>query len=433
MAEILSDEDRDHCPGARLIVSFSDQDEREYLASVRASSTRSMALSRRGAWHGEWAELDPVRCSPRPARGANRPLPATEHEDPSLLTSRWHAARPIVLPGIAAHLIEEHTHAIRAGQTLHGQLKEAGGLKRWLDARAADLEPQFERLQREPALFDRERDIERWLFESHAPSGRGKRVRDLWVKSAWLSTYEADDSLRVRVSFGREERDDASSDLLRQRLVAALASVLLPESVLITENPALTGFVERCVAERVLFTQHIAYWNSPEGGALFHHDAFAEDADVVAGVGQLGVCYLQLTGSTAWLALSIADLARRVREFAESLFEGSLPWVRAQLFPNADSLARLEALLADPDALLFELGLPGCGGLGPLVNRGPEFTSYLADAGHAWVLDAGDAILLPNHGIERTVMHSVFCAGEETAYSLSLAIRPDRELVVALD
>jgi hypothetical protein len=190
------------------------------------------------------------------------------------------------------------------------------------------------------------------------------------------------------------------------------------------------SLVERFAAEPVLFTQHIAYWNGPEGGASFHHDAFAEDADAVAGVGQLGVCYVQLSGSTAWLALSIADLGSRVREFAESLAEGALPWVRAQLFPGA-RWARFEALVADDGALVTELALPGCGELGPLVNRGPEFTSFLADAGHAWILDPGDAILLPNHGLEhgleRTAMHSVFCAGDETGYALSLAIRPDRE------
>jgi hypothetical protein len=61
------------------------------------------------------------------------------------------------------------------------------------------------------------------------------------------------------------------------------------------------------------------------------------------------------------------------------------------------------------------------------VNRGPEFTAWLADAGHAALLGPGDAILLPNHGLRRTAMHSVFCAGEEVAYGLSLAIRSDRE------
>ena len=51
--------------------------------------------------------------------------------------------------------------------------------------------------------------------------------------------------------------------------------------------------------------------------------------------------------------------------------------------------------------------------MGRVVNRGPEFTSLLADAGHALVLHEGDVLLLPNHGYECTAMHSVFCAGDD--------------------
>lgn len=39
----------------------------------------------------------------------------------------------------------------------------------------------------------------------------------------------------------------------------------------------------------------------------------------------------------------------------------------------------------------------------------------------------GTWILLGNRGLGETCMHSVFCASEETGYSLSLAVRPDRE------
>ena len=119
-----------------------------------------------------------------------------------------------------------------------------------------------------------------------------------------------------------------------------------------------------------------------------------------------------------------------MQEFAESLADGELPWVRAQVFPTESSFRRFRELASDARALRGELALPGCGALCALVNRGPEFTSFLADAGHAWILDAGDAILLPNHGYDRTAMHSVFCAGDETAYGLSLAIRPDRDMTL---
>src|SRR5262249_27405143 len=152
-------------------------------------------------------------------------------------------------------------------------------------------------------------------------------------------TFDGDDSLRVRVSFGRERIDDASGDLRRQRLVARLAETLFPETRLVADHRSLVPLIEGLVRDHVLFTQTIAYWNSPEGGALFHHDAFAQDEE--AGPGQLGVCYVQLSGRTAWLALSTGDLAARVREFAAELADGSLPWVRAQLFPGQAPWRRL--------------------------------------------------------------------------------------------
>ncbi len=96
-----------------------------------------------------------------------------------------------------------------------------------------------------------------------------------------------------------------------------------------------------------------------------------------------------------------------------------------QLFPKSADWTRFERLVAEPDDLVQEPGHPGCGALGALVNRGPEFTGWLALHGHAAFLGPGDAILLPNHGLDRTCMHSVFCAGEERAFSLSVAVRAD--------
>ena len=407
---ILSDPDRDTRSGARPVVSVREQEDPTFLAAVEEKRRGSASLSRRGVWHGEWAELFEAN-----AEGEIELATALE---------RWHAAKPIVLRGAAtAEQRAEFADEIADRDELHAALQEPRGLRAFLEARASDLAPEFEPLRAPARLFDRDRDLERIVVRST----RGRKVDDLWVKSAWLSTADGEDSLRVRVSFGRERDDDASADLLRHRVVADLAARLFPESALLAANPAIAQLAERLLAGPALFTQHIAYWNAPDGGALFHHDAFAEDEEEPSRPGQLGVAYLQLTGRTAWLALSIADLARRVREFVECLLGGDLPWVAAQLFPDETARTRVDALTADPDALLAELARPGCGTLGPLVNRGPEFTAWLADAGHAALLGPGDAILLPNHGLRRTAMHSVFCAGEEVAYSLSLAIRSDRE------
>jgi hypothetical protein len=187
----------------------------------------------------------------------------------------------------------------------------------------------------------------------------------------------------------------------------------------------LGALLQRFTGRPVRFTQHIAYWNAPQGGALFHHDAFAEDAfaeDAFA-TRQLGVAFVQLAGRTLWLALSIEDLAARVTELVDLLAEGELPWVRAELFAEPDAWREVQALAADRRRLVHELGLPHCGRLHALVNRGPEFTALLADCGHAVLLRPGDVLLLPNHGLERTAMHSVFCADTRPTYGLSLALR----------
>ena len=134
--------------------------------------------------------------------------------------------------------------------------------------------------------------------------------------------------------------------------------------------------------------------------------------------------YVQLSGATLWLALSTADLVRRVREFGQALEELDMPWVAEALVAGGLAAGQLDTLLASSDeALAAELALPGCGALAPLVNLGPDFTSMLVDAGHAQLLAAGDAILLPNHGYARTAYHSVWCASPGTAFGLSVALR----------
>lgn len=396
--------DRDHCPGARPVVSYAEDDDAAYLDALDARSVRRLVLRRRGAWHGEWAELAedaaPRDTFPREAR----------------LAQRWHEAQPIVLRGLL-----DPTEAAAVGrerEALLDLLAEPGGLPTFL--RGAELPDAFQ-LGAPQALADPERDLERhgltWRpdQESGAPT-----VRDLWVKSAWLSNHEDDRSMRLRVSFGKEGPDDASRDHQRHLRVSELAEALLPEAGLVSGNEGLRERLDSLVGEPVYLTQHIAYWNAPGGGARFHHDAFAEDA---VG-GQLGVAYVQLGGTTAWLALSTRDLTARVLEAMEYMAEGELGWVREALWPNPATFERQLKLAQNPKRCSRELTRPGCGAFGKLVDRGPEFTSLLADAGHALVLGPGDAVLLPNHGFSRTCLHSVFCASEEeVAYGLSTAVR----------
>jgi len=407
--EILLAPDRDHCPGAAPVVSYRPDDDPVYLAAIERNARARVELRRRGRWHGHLAELDEGVLGRRP-------------EAPRLAvwSQRWHTARPIVWRGLVPP--EQRDGAeLGARRRLHDELKQEGGLRRFVNARRAELEPHFRVSGRTGRAHDPERDIERvgltWVLDpekAHSP-----RVKDLWLKSAWLSTHDADESLRMRLSFGREPDDDASPDLRRHLRVSELAAILLPEVELVHEHPDLAGVLADFVGGDVFFTQHIAYWNAPEGGALFHHDAFHED---VLG-GQRGVCYVQWTGASAWLALSIEDLARRVIELAELLSAGDLPDMRRELFPAEQDFLELERVCGKLERVLGELARPGCGRLAPVVNRGPEFTALLADAGHACLLHPGDALILPNHGPLRTAMHAVFCAGQEPGYGISMAIR----------
>lgn len=427
LSEILSDPTRDRIPFALPVVSWTDHDEDEYLAAIEACATATTRLERRGRDHGDWAELDPNRTPVRrtfPRRGTRA--------FQTLCAQRWQAARPIVLRGIAGEWLDAFADEIEAAAGTHERLTEPGGLADWFDELSERWSPDFELRSDRARLVDPERDIERVALRALPPAGSTAAARKLWCKSAWLSTHDEDRSLRLRFGHGKEGADDGDRDLLDHRLVAELAARMLPETAIATANPALMQLVEKLAGTPVLFTQTLAYWNAPGGGALFHHDAFAEDAADMGAFRQLGVCYVQLSGATAWLALSNTDLANRIVEFADALEDGELPWVRAQIFespgaPFSGGWKRFRALLADEDALRRELSYPGCGALGPLVDRGPEFTAFLADAGHGAMLRAGDAILLPNFGLEKTCMHSVFCAGDDVAYSISLAMRPDRE------
>ncbi len=407
--EVLRAPDRYAAPGVRPIVSFRDDDEPAYLQSIERFVRARYALERRGRWHGSWAELDPKRLQLDWPTG--RKLRIERHR-------RWHAAEPVLLPGaVPSAVLKEHRKRLGAAMRLGERLADPAQLHAWLRDVSDRLGPDASAPQLAETLVDPERDLAKVELDSEA--GR------LWLKTARLSGHPDDASVRLRFGFGLEGPDDASSHPDRHARLQRLAEGILPEATWTSE--ATAELLERFCGRPTRFTQHIAYWNHPQGGALFHHDSFDEDpADR-----QLGVCFVQLMGRTAWLALAIETLADRVREFAELLDEGELDWVSAELMEAGLSLVDLNGLCADRAALLAELAEPGCRNLSPLVNQGPEFTSFLADAGHAVVLQPGDALLLPNHTLSATAMHSVFCASPRPTYALSMAIRAAGPLKVS--
>lgn len=391
---------RARTPWARPVLPLVPEDPAR--ATVPAEWLHATAvLERRGHWHGEWADL-------------NVQLPGEPEGVDAFLeecVARWQRCEPVVLQGCFTEVVEQAQEWLEDRELLRERLSEPGGLREWLFEQL-DPESGFEPLQRARTLVDPERDIEK----VRVAAGE----HELWLKSACLSTYPEDASLRLRTSFGAEGDDDASHDIQRHRLVTELAQTLFPEAALVLEDPFLRTLLRRATGMDVLATQHIAYWNAPQGGAQMHHDAFAEDAWNDGAFRQLGVCYVQFTGRTAWIAVSTEGLCSAVREFAALLRSGAMPWVSQVVDQH------MLSLVDDDERLRTELALPGCGALHALVERGPEFTNLLAERGHAFLLEAGDGILLPNRGLHSTCMHSVWCAGDEVAYSLSMALRPDR-------
>lgn len=402
----VADPERRPIPGAPPTISgLALEADASWRAACQQHATGRFELHRRGQDHGELHTFDPKSeaRADLPRRSRTRQL--------------FREARPFVVKSAARSELREWRNELHRLESARGKLMEPGGLERFarmaLGRDAGGFVPVPD-----PTRHDPERDLERLLFHSQDTPDA-----ELWAKTGRLSTHPEDQSLRLRLGFGEEGLDDDSNDPRARRALARLAARLFPVRAPLFKARLVADLLQYVDNEPLEPGLDIMYWNRPDGGALFHHDAHSDATD-----GQRGVLYTQLAGSTAWLALSIGDLASRVVEFAEIVGGSSAPWL-LELWVANGTWAVLEELVQDRGALIRELGLPGAGRLSEVVNRGPEFTGYLADVGHACVLEAGDALLLPNHGRLSTAMHSVFCASPSANLGLSTALwrsRPGR-------
>jgi len=368
-----------------------------------------VTLERRGRFLGHIAELeDEFMFAPR------EPL--------KVWAQRFEESRPIVIHGALPEAVIDGAKPTAA---FFESAAAEGALASLLRARASRLAPAFRDLGRGLPLGGRvgddARDVDAHTIGWREPDpAKPSRVReDFWVKLQRLSAFEGDASLRVRVSFGREVTDDASRDLPGHRLVGKLAEALFPELGPLHRDEEIRGLLHGWIKGRPLLTQSIAYWNAPGGGALLHHDAFDEPEDGR----QRGVLYAQVTGATAWLAASTADVAARLEEFAEFAREGALEGRVEGLFGAPERYAEFLQVCGSNERLRTELARPSSAALAPVLHGSPDFVALLADAGHAFVLEAGDAVVLPNGGLHSTCMHSVFCASDRPGLAFSLAIR----------
>jgi hypothetical protein len=305
----------------------------------------------------------------------------------------WAQALPIALPGILAPALPSLAPCIAASCALFAHLR-AGG--RFLDAvlELLDGNPEF---RPEGSTFDRHdpREIEK-VFVSGLVDGKCARGgRDVWAKLAWIAHDESDLSLRIRFSCGTEQLHDWQGDIAGQQWADRLAQTLFPECAALAQNPELIDVVQQVLGTVPRFSERIVYSNAPGGGAVFHHDADAT---------QRGVAYGQLHGATAWLALPRHELVAHIVAHAAATARADLPH-------TADAACRrLDA--TDDDAM-------SC-----LLNADPAFSRRLADAGWLFVLEAGDALLLPSHDRERVAWHGVFALGDEPSLAHSYGLFP---------
>ncbi len=389
--DLISGPDRNPCPGQHTICSLHGEEPAAELAAWEPYRVARVPLHRRGVDHGDWLVLEPDLIH------NEAPAPLEAH-----LEQRWCEAQPIVLRGWTSPGDEASVPA------LYAQLSEHKGLRAFLSECLDRLGSTFAPGSNMHCA-DPERDRERIRLGSE---------NDLWVKCGRLSNHPQDLSLRVRHSFGQEGRDDGSRDIQRHRMVAEMAQVLWPELTRLPTADVWSQRLAQWIGAPVLRTQTIAYFNAPQGGALWHHDAFDEPMQG----GQRGVLYVQSVGRTAWLACSLDALTHLVIEWVGYLQEGELGWQREAM--SQETWSALQKLCERFVRLRKELARPGQGRLGPWVGS-PEFTALAADAGHAYFLEPGDALLLPNHGLEKTAMHSVFCASPQATLGYSMALRAD--------
>ena len=323
----------------------------------------------------------------------------------------WRAAQPILLPGFVADAIPAHEHDIAQATSLMQAVLDGRDCEEILQhAPYSDrLAPRFELLS---STYDEGDPQEIVKIEFDVVRDNEIIAENLWVKLSWLSYARTDASLRFRFSFGMENYENVAADPERQTYAAALTEAIFPESAVISANHHLKNFLSDLLRTRNLqYVERIVYFNAPEGGAQFHHDVER---------GHLGVVFAQLSGRSAWLALSTEQLLDAVHDFltqidAEKLMEKTIKSkkARSKLISLAENRAALANYLHSRDNDPLE----------QLINRTPAFIRDLIERGHAYILHPGDIILLPQHDDAHCCWHAVYCLDDKPGEALSFAIR----------
>ncbi|MEY3162558.1 MAG: hypothetical protein RIT25_2552 [Planctomycetota bacterium] len=339
-------------------------------ATVRALRARGRAvwpLRRRGADLGYAVET--VRTMPERAQAQRR----------------WRDAEAVFLPGLLAARLGPAARHIRSCLAMFDRLRKGARFLDELDRRLAATQ----NFRYAGSTVDKTdaREVERVFVDAEQ---EGQVVaEDLWAKLAWIADDQTDRSLRIRFSHGLEQVEDwLQGGCAIAHWSDRFAAEAFPECEVIAGSQELHALLGQLIPRPYRLSERILYNNAPDGGAVFHHDAEP---------GQLGVAFNQLEGRTAWLAISKPRLALALVRHG-----------RAKDVP-----AGMAALEREDDHALWQL-----------LNRDPAFTGRLAAMGCLFVLEAGDTILLPSHGIDHATWHSVLALGEKPSLAHSYGIFP---------
>ncbi|MDQ6952570.1 MAG: hypothetical protein Q9M15_03480 [Mariprofundaceae bacterium] len=322
---------------------------------------------------------------------------AVDMPDKKTIMKAWKNDQSIVLPKLLDEQLPRYQADIqRAHQcmesTLNGvelgeQLEKNSSIKR--------LEPEFSFLASSMEEHD-EQAIEKLYFD--AGDEQNILAEDLWCKASWLSFHDEDASLRFRFSFGMEGYEDVAADPKRQHWAGELCTKMFPESELITKNTDILQYMSSILGHQPAFVERIVYFNTPNGGAQFHHDVER---------GHAGVVFAQLSGATFWLAANKLQLMQVMRDFSE----------------KHNTPAELQSLLKNQVALSDYMEEEDHGWVESLIDHNPIFIQYMIKQGYAHVLQTGDVLLLPQRDLNHCVWHSVFTLGDEPGEALSFAVR----------
>ncbi len=332
--------------------------------------------------------------------------------DAETIVSRWQQDKAVMLPGLLEmkpfqpHIEQAHRLMEKTLQTedVAAQIEQA---------------PYTEQLAEHfpfvASLIEEHDDqgIEKLYFDAEVD---GEVVaEDLWCKASWLSYHADDASLRFRFSFGMEGYEDVAIDPNRQSWAGGLCDALFPESAAITKNDKINNLMRQLLGSDPAYVERIVYFNAPNGGAQMHHDVER---------GHDGVVFAQMSGSTFWLALAKPALMDELKAFITD--ETQADAIKSVMNSEADMQALMQ-LATNRQVMSDYLEAYDHELLEAVMDRLPAFTEYLVVRGYAYVLHAGDVLLMPQKDIDSCVWHAVTCLGDEPGEALSFAVRAEHK------